>query len=176
MINRMGLEPLTLARATHQKIHSVTRDCFGDRITDTPEVTSHEGSQIPHDCLVSVIRLLQALILLLVISSLPNLVTAWYSALYCPSNHSDINANVKYNQTLSLCCVTFLQAMQLREKMEMVSTKNRRIPSAFYRLGLPYLFLNFPNIKHIAYIYNRSIAYLSGMKINHREKCPPFAI
>ena len=32
--------------------------------------------------------------LLMVISSLPNLLTAWYSALYCPSNHSDINANV----------------------------------------------------------------------------------
>jgi hypothetical protein len=40
--------------------------------------------------------------LLMVISSPPNLLTAWYSALYCPSNHSDINANVvkKSNQTL----------------------------------------------------------------------------
>ena len=33
------------------------------------------------------IRLLQALMLLVVISSLPNLLTAWYSALYCPTNH-----------------------------------------------------------------------------------------
>jgi hypothetical protein len=35
--------------------------------------------------------------LLMVISSLPNLLTAWYSALYFPSNHSDINANVIEN-------------------------------------------------------------------------------
>ena len=42
----------------------------------------------------TVIRLLQTLMLLLVISSLPNVLTACYSALYCPSNHSDINANV----------------------------------------------------------------------------------
>uniref|UniRef100_A0A674DGI4 Rho GTPase activating protein 17a n=1 Tax=Salmo trutta TaxID=8032 RepID=A0A674DGI4_SALTR len=48
----------------------------------TPAVTSHEGSQIPRDCLVLVIKLLQAL-MLLVISSQPNLLTAWYSALYC---------------------------------------------------------------------------------------------
>ena len=39
-----------------------------------------------------VIRLLQAL--MLVISSLPNLLTAWYSALYCPSNHSDVFENL----------------------------------------------------------------------------------
>ena len=49
----------------------------------------------------------------------------------------------------------------------MASIKKRRIPSAFYRLGLLYLFLNFPNIKHIAYLYNRSIVYLAGMKMNH---------
>uniref|UniRef100_A0A673ZFN6 Metastasis associated 1 n=1 Tax=Salmo trutta TaxID=8032 RepID=A0A673ZFN6_SALTR len=46
----------------------------------------------------------------------------------------------------------------------------------FYRLGLLYLFLNFPNIKHIAFLYNRSIAYLAGMKINHGEKRPPLVI
>ena len=45
--------------------------------------------------LVMVIRFLQAL--MLVISSLLNLLTVWYSALYCPSNHSDINANVFEN-------------------------------------------------------------------------------
>jgi hypothetical protein len=48
----------------------------------------------------------------------------------------------------------------------MASIKKRRIPSAFYRLSLLYLFLNSPNIKHIASLYNRSIAYLAGMKMN----------
>ena len=51
-------------------------------------VTSHEGSQIPRDRLVKVISLLQALMLLMVISSLPNLLTAWSSVLYCPSNQT----------------------------------------------------------------------------------------
>jgi hypothetical protein len=55
----------------------------------------------------------------------------------------------------------------VQENRVMASTKKRRIPSDFYRLGLLYLFPNFPNIKHIAYIYNRSIAYLAGMKMNH---------
>ena len=71
--------------------------CCGDRITATPVVKSHKGSQIPHDRLVTVIRLLYALTLLMVISSLPNLLTDRDSALYCPSNHSDINANVLEN-------------------------------------------------------------------------------
>ena len=62
------------------------------------------------------------------------------------------------------------------ENRMMAANKKRRIPSAFYRLGLIYLFLNFPIIKHIAYIYNRSIDYLAGMKMNHGEKRPPFAI
>jgi hypothetical protein len=57
--------------------------------------------------------------------------------------------------------------MHLSEKTVMASIKNRRIPSAFYRLGLLYLFLNFSYIKHIAYLYNMSIAYLDGMKMNH---------
>ena len=74
---------------------------YGDHITAKPEVASHDGSQIPHDRLVMVIRLLQALMLLMVISMmvirLPNLLTAWYSGLYCPSNHSDISANVIEN-------------------------------------------------------------------------------
>jgi hypothetical protein len=52
---------------------------------------SHEGSQIPRDHLVMVFRLLQVLMLLMVISSLPTLLTA------CPSNHSEINANVFEN-------------------------------------------------------------------------------
>ena len=56
---------------------------------------SHEGSQIPRDRLVTVIRLLQAV--LLVICALQNLLTAWYSALYSLSNHSDINAKVVIN-------------------------------------------------------------------------------
>ena len=59
-----------------------------------------------------------------------------------------------------------------QEHRGMASIKKKRIPSAFYRLGQLYLFLNFPNIKHIASLYNRSIAYLAGMKI----KRPPFAI
>jgi hypothetical protein len=58
---------------------------------------SHDSSRIPHDRLVTITRLLQALILLMVISSLPNLLTAWYSTLHCTSNHSDINANVIEN-------------------------------------------------------------------------------
>ena len=60
-------------------------------------VTSHDRSQIPCDRLVMVTRLLQALMLLMVISSLQKLLTAWYSALDCPSNHYDINANVIEN-------------------------------------------------------------------------------
>ena len=66
--------------------------------------------------------------------------------------------------------------MQLQEKRVMASNKKRRIPSAFYRLDLLYLLLNFPYIKHIGYIYNMRVAYLAGMKINHGEKCPPFTI
>ena len=49
------------------------------------------------------------------------------------------------------------------ENAVMAANKNMRILSAFYRLGLLYLFLNFPNIKHIAYIYTTSITYLVGM-------------
>ena len=52
------------------------------------------------------------------------------------------------------------------ENRVMASNKKRRIPSAFYRLGLLFLLLNCPNIKHIACIYNSSITYLAGMKIN----------
>jgi hypothetical protein len=55
----------------------------------------------------------------------------------------------------------------------MASIKKRRIPSAFYRLGLLYFLLNIPNMKHIASLYNRSIAYLTGMKINCGEKLLP---
>jgi hypothetical protein len=54
--------------------------------------------------------------------------------------------------------------MQLLEK---TSIKKRRIPSAFYRLGLLYLSISFPNMKHIASLYNRSIAYMADMKMNH---------
>ena len=104
--------------------------------------------------LVTVIRLLQALMLLMVISSLPNLITAWYSTLYCPSNHSDINENV-----IEYLIKHFMRAHELMlrnisignanagENWLMASIKKRRVPSAFYRLGLLYLFLNFPNIK-----------------------------
>ena len=60
-----------------------------------------------------------------------------------------------------------------RENRVMASTENRRIS---FLLGLLYFFLNFANTKHIAYIYNRNIAYLAGMQINHGEKRPPFAI
>ena len=75
----------------------IGKGCCRDRVTATLTVTSHEGSQIPRDRLVTVIRLFQARMLPMVISSLPNVLTAWYSALYCPSNHSDINANVIRN-------------------------------------------------------------------------------
>ena len=59
-----------------------------------------------------------------------------------------------------------------------MAVNKKRIPSAFYRLGLGllYLFLNVPNITQIAYIYNRSICYLADMKINHRGKRPSFDI
>jgi Zn-dependent protease with chaperone function len=50
-------------------------------VTVLPAVMIHEGSQIQCDHLVTVIRLLQALMLLMVISSLPNFITTWYSAL-----------------------------------------------------------------------------------------------
>ena len=63
-------------------------------VTDRNTTTLSVTSQNPRELLVTVIRLLQALMLLMVISSLPNLLTVWYSALYCPSNHSDINTNV----------------------------------------------------------------------------------
>ena len=56
------------------------------------------------------------------------------------------------------------------ENRVMAAKKKRRIPSAFYRLGILYLFLNFPNIKHIAYLYNSSIAFLAGMKMDHRKR------
>jgi hypothetical protein len=159
--------------------HFTRAGCCGDRITATPAVTSHEASQIPHDCSVTIIRLLQAM-LLLVISNLPNLLTAWYSPLYSPSNHYDINANVFENlikhfmrgHELMLCYISIGYAIAGENRVK-ASIKKRRIPSA---LGLLYLFLNFPNIKHIAYIYTRSRAYLAGMKTNHEEKCPPFAI
>ena len=112
--------------------------------------------------------------LLLVISNLPNLLTAWYSALYCPSNHSDINTNL-----IGKLIKHFMRAHELMltnisigyvnagENRVMASNKKRRIPSAIYRLCLLYLFLNFANIKHIASLYNESIAYLATMKMNH---------
>ena len=115
--------------------------------------------------------------LLLVISSLPNLLTAWYSALYCPSNHIDINANVIENLIKHFMRANELMLRNISigyaiagENRVMAANKKRRIPSFFYGLGLLYLFLNFPNMKHIAYIYNRSMAYLTGMKMNH-TKC-----
>ena len=57
----------------------------------------------------------------------------------------------------------------MRENRVMATNKKTRIPSAFYRLGLLFLFLNFPNIKHIAPLYNGSIAYLAGRKMNHEK-------
>ena len=124
-----------------------------------------------------VISLLQVLMLLMVITSLPNLLTVWHSALYCPSNHSDINANVFENRIkhfmrpheLMLRNISIGYAIA-REYRVMASIKKRRIPSAFYRLGLLYLFLNFPNLKHIAYLYNRSIAYLDGVKMKQGRR------
>ena len=76
---------------------------------------------------------------------------------------------------LMLCNISIGYAI-VGENRVMDANQKTRIPSDFYRLGLLYLFLNFPNIKHIAYIYNRNIAYMAGKKINHGEKCPPFAI
>jgi hypothetical protein len=76
---------------------------------------------------------------------------------------------------LMLCNISIGYAIA-RANRVMSPTKRRWIPSAFYRLGLLYLFINFPNVKHIASLYNRTIAYLAGMNINHREKSHPFAI
>jgi hypothetical protein len=59
----------------------------------------------------------------------------------------------------------------MRENRVMAS-----MASAFCRLGLLYLFLNFPNIKHMAYLHNRIIAYLAGMKMDHGKSGTPFAI
>ena len=69
---------------------------------------------------------------------------------------------------LMLCIISIGYAITPENRV-MVTNKKRRIPSVFYRLGLLYLFINFPNIKHIAYLYNRSIAYLACMKMNHRK-------
>jgi hypothetical protein len=103
-------------------------------VTVLPRSQVMNCSQIPHDRLVVVIRLLQTLMLLMVISSLPKLLTAWYSALYCPSNHSDINANVFENLIKH-----FIRAHEFMlrnisigyafagENRVMASTKNRRI-------------------------------------------------
>ena len=90
-------------------------------ISPASEMVSHRhtggheswSSQISCDRLVKVIRLLHALMLQMVISSLPNLLSAWYSALYCPSYHSDVNANaienrIKTQEPMSSCCATFL--------------------------------------------------------------------
>jgi hypothetical protein len=54
-----------------------------------------DRSQIPFDRLVTATRIFQALMLLMVISP-PNLLICL--VLYCPSDHSDINANVLENQ------------------------------------------------------------------------------
>uniref|UniRef100_A0A8C7IVE6 Uncharacterized protein n=1 Tax=Oncorhynchus kisutch TaxID=8019 RepID=A0A8C7IVE6_ONCKI len=62
----------------------------------------HEGSQIPHDHLVTVIRLLQALMQLMVISSLPNLLTSWYSALHCLSKSLQILGKIIFTIKMHL--------------------------------------------------------------------------
>ena len=51
--------------------------------------------------------------------------------------------------------------------MQVMAANKKKIPSAFYRLGLQYLFLNFPNIKHRLYSCCKYKQYLAGMKINH---------
>ena len=65
----------------------------------SPEVMKAVKFHVTVKSLVTTL-LSDALMLLMVISSLPNLLTAWYSALYCPSNHTDNNANVFENRTL----------------------------------------------------------------------------
>jgi hypothetical protein len=118
--------------------------------------------------------------LLMVIGILPILLTPWYSALDYPSNHSDIIANVIKNLIKHLMRAYELMLRNIstgyaiaRENRVIASIKMRMIPSAFYRLGIIYLFINFPNIKHIAYLYNISIAYLAGMKMNHGDNVLP---
>jgi hypothetical protein len=75
--------------------------------------------------------------MLVVISSLQNLLTAWYSALYCPSNHSDINANVIENLIKHFMRAHELMLLNISmgyaivwENRVMASVKKRRIPSA----------------------------------------------
>ena len=109
----------------------------------------------------------------MVISSLPNLLTAWYLALYCPSNHSDINANVIDNLIKHLMTAHELMWRNISAGYAIV-WENKSDGS--FLQARPTIFINFPNIKHIASLYNRSIAYLAGMKMNHGEKRPPFAI
>ena len=126
------------------------RAVYGDCIPSTQAVMSHDCSQIPPNRLVTVTRLLQELMLLMIISSLPNLLNAWYSALYCPSDHSDINADVNENlikhfmraHVLMLRNISIGYAIAIENRV-MASVKKSRNLSAFHRLGLLYLPLNF---------------------------------
>jgi hypothetical protein len=99
------------------------------------------------------------------------LLTAWYWALYCPSNYSDVNANVIENLIKHFTRAHWAHVAQhsvgYAIARVMANIKKRRIPSAFYRLGLLYFYFStFLILTHIAYLYNRSIAYLAGMKMN----------
>ena len=53
--------------------------------------------------------------------------------------------------------------------VEFAENKNSGQWEDFSFLLSLYLLLNFPNIKHIVYLYNRSLAYLAGMKMNYRK-------
>ena len=78
------------------------------------------------------------------------MLTAWYSVLYCPSNHSDINANEMENlikhlmraHELMLHNISIGYAIWGSNRL-MASIKKRRIPSAFYRLGYYIYFSTF---------------------------------
>ena len=73
-----------------------------------------------------------------------------------------------------LCNISIGYAIAQKNRM-MASTK-KRIPSAFYRLGLLYIFLNFPNIKHIAYILQQEYNLPGWQENKPQEKLPPLAI
>ena len=72
-------------------------------------------------------------------------------------------------RAMSSTCATFKKALQLREKTEWWPLLKIGGSHQLSMLGLLYLVHNFPNIKHIASLYNRSIAYLAGMKMIHRK-------
>ena len=79
---------------THNPGHALPTEPHG--------TTSHDSSQIPRGRSVTATRLLQALMLRMVISSLTNLLTAWYSALRFPLGGASEHGSQEKGITISL--------------------------------------------------------------------------